>query len=643
MVLDTRVPGNLAQLFASGFQQAQRRQQASRQEQRLEDALGLRREQFQAEQQRLDRQDRVDEQVLSGLEPLELPGQAAGGPQPAARSAGVSPEVAQAGQQARARGQQLQQRAQQLQAASTVANILSVRDPRLRGLAFKRALPLIGVDPKSEEGRNAQEVVRALGEGQLGTARQLLSNVLRQGVPPREALALLNDPNALAQGARIAEQQGDQARAVDQLRASGVLPPAEGPQRQGGQQATTAPAPTATEAAGQPGARGAQPAQQLAAVPAQIQRLQQAEDETLRRLELAQGAGASERATDALRTRLDRIQGARDRLVNRSASNMVRGALTSGRADALTAVRDRLLALPRTEQVADSLEMVDSALEQARTGETGPLVSLFNVDTGEVISRRRDDPEVNTLVERGFVTVSDGDALEQLRGINKERGRDLSNTEAAARNFIATANDALTLLNEQPDVNTFVGQAGALVNDLRAEARAVGRALNLEFESSVLDPASYEDTFAELGIDNRRMQSMVTSLAFQAAAARGQTGRAVSDRDVQRFVREVGASASDPRAFAATLRGVAQRVDREFRIRHEVTTGEPFEGSLGLDRLPGGPPRQRPGGGQVEVPDFENAPVEAVRQFVEQSSEAELNALTAEERAVIEARLRRGE
>jgi len=163
----------------------------------------------------------------------------------------------------------------------------------------------------------------------------------------------------------------------------------------------------------------------------------------------------------------------------------------------------------------------------------------------------------------------------------------LRDSEVAAKTFIATAGDAIRLLEQSPDVNTFVAGAANLVNSLQQEASAIGRSFGVDFDAGILDPATHSNTFDRLGIQNAQVKSLVTSLAFQAAAAAGQTGRGVSDRDVRRFIEEIGANSADPRAFASTIRDVASRVDRGFRINFSTRANREFEGDLGLEALGG--------------------------------------------------------
>lgn len=173
-----------------------------------------------------------------------------------------------------------------------------------------------------------------------------------------------------------------------------------------------------------------------------------------------------------------------------------------------------------------------------------------------------------------------------LKPVGSTESRSLRDAEVATRNFVGTAGDALKLLQENPDINTFMGRAAGIVNDLQQEAGAFARGMGLEFDVSTLDPSKHKDTFDDLGIDNARMKSLITSLAFQAAAASGQTGRSVSDRDVQRFIREIGASSADPRAFSQVLNDLAGRTVRNFQTNLAVRTGREIQDDLGVSDLP---------------------------------------------------------
>lgn len=163
--------------------------------------------------------------------------------------------------------------------------------------------------------------------------------------------------------------------------------------------------------------------------------------------------------------------------------------------------------------------------------------------------------------------------------------RALNDQQVAATNFIGAAGDMITLLSETQDANTLAAGAARVFNDLQQNVGAIARAVGADI--SLSEPGTFSSDFDELGIRSSQTQGLITSLAFQAAAAdAGQTGRAVSNRDVQRFIQTIGANNQDPRAFAQNLQDVAGRIDRGFRNSFEVRTQREFGGDLGLSQLP---------------------------------------------------------
>jgi len=211
-------------------------------------------------------------------------------------------------------------------------------------------------------------------------------------------------------------------------------------------------------------------------------------------------------------------------------------------------------------------------------------ITLLTDDKGNFFDTQGNPVEVapTTRIIEGSSLTGGADEL----GITNSEAIKLRDAEVSTKTFISSVGDALNILQETPDINTFIGGAAAIVNNLQQEARAIGRSLGVDIDESLLDPSTHSSTFDELGIQNQRMRSLINALAFQAAAASGQTGRSVSDRDVTRFIREIGADAADPRAFARVLRDVADRSARNFLINFETRTGGEFESSLGLDQLP---------------------------------------------------------
>jgi len=203
--------------------------------------------------------------------------------------------------------------------------------------------------------------------------------------------------------------------------------------------------------------------------------------------------------------------------------------------------------------------------------EVGTVIGQVDEDSGRVFFRGQDVTEQARFAPQQVEQGEPGDF-----SLKQKQEFDLRETRAQAKIFAKSAEDAVSLLESNPDINTFVARGSALINDLQQEGRSIARAAGVDFDEEVLDPTQYGEQFEDLGVDNRRLQGLVTNLAFTAAAAQGQTGRAVSNRDIERFIGEIGASASDPQAFAATLRDSVNRTVRGLRIRSQELAGEDF-------------------------------------------------------------------
>lgn len=184
----------------------------------------------------------------------------------------------------------------------------------------------------------------------------------------------------------------------------------------------------------------------------------------------------------------------------------------------------------------------------------------------------------------------------------------LRDSQVASTAVIASVNDMLQILDENPNINTIVSSAAAFANNIRAEARALGNATGTRAEvESLINPDKFTSEFQELGIRNREMQSLVNSLAYTVARANDPGGR-LSDLDVKNAIKEIGATSADPVAFSRVLRNVAARTERNFRIDYRTRTGQEFTGDLGLGNLPSG-------GAATPTP---TDPLEEARQWLQE-------------------------
>ena len=83
-----------------------------------------------------------------------------------------------------------------------------------------------------------------------------------------------------------------------------------------------------------------------------------------------------------------------------------------------------------------------------------------------------------------------------------------------------------------------------------------------------------------LGQQSVQMQSMLIGLAYQAAKAEGQKGRDVSNADIERFMRQLGATSSDPVTLEAVLTRLSKEAQDRFATQYSFIRNEPWQGSF---------------------------------------------------------------
>lgn len=227
-------------------------------------------------------------------------------------------------------------------------------------------------------------------------------------------------------------------------------------------------------------------------------------------------------------------------------------------------------------------------------GEAREIVSIAEpfaeAQTALAEQRRRAQRFISSDV--GIVDIGDPDNPEvvinapgaEIGGLtSSQRGKqlaDLQEREIALETARATANDLKRLITENP---ASIGAAGSFsrgATSMIAQAQNFANLMGFDISAS-LNPEEYNDAFKrakdknispveKAALDSAVVRSNVTSLAYAAAAASGQTGRDVSNRDVERFIEEIGASTGNPEAFSLVLDDFVGRLERNLRIREQV-------------------------------------------------------------------------
>lgn len=162
-----------------------------------------------------------------------------------------------------------------------------------------------------------------------------------------------------------------------------------------------------------------------------------------------------------------------------------------------------------------------------------------------------------------------------IRTRTKKEAEELRAADIATRQSQATIQDIIERVEGNPELISAAGAISRGAETLASQIDGLAKLSGIDIDASrnVSDYTDILNSFEGEAIKSAEIQSAVVNLAFSAAASSGQTGRAVSDRDVERFMREIGASTGSPETFVAVLKSFGERLQRNFDIRREVIAG----------------------------------------------------------------------
>jgi len=188
-------------------------------------------------------------------------------------------------------------------------------------------------------------------------------------------------------------------------------------------------------------------------------------------------------------------------------------------------------------------------------------------------------PETATIVGLNL-QASDEEGLPQK---TKDR---LNNAQLGVENYTDLANEAIGVFNENPNVNTLAAEGSRLFRNLRTEFDSLLNVTGIELEeglskNDLFDLDRYDSTFQDIGLENAALKPLYLSLAIQNAQAEAdQTGRALSDTDITRFLEQQGTNASDPEVATEILSRNVNRLQRKFKRQYRIETGNKFGSEL---------------------------------------------------------------
>jgi hypothetical protein len=145
----------------------------------------------------------------------------------------------------------------------------------------------------------------------------------------------------------------------------------------------------------------------------------------------------------------------------------------------------------------------------------------------------------------------------------------------------AMSDQAVTMMNQVVDEPAMISKVGVVprfLENMSAELSAIGQGFGLTWESA--DPLEDFD-FGGFAAHSTAFKNVLLDFAITYAATQGQSNRALSDKDFDRFLKIVGSDISNPNAFIFNMASLMSKTQRSFNIMHNRLQGFPYEAAFG--------------------------------------------------------------
>jgi hypothetical protein len=182
------------------------------------------------------------------------------------------------------------------------------------------------------------------------------------------------------------------------------------------------------------------------------------------------------------------------------------------------------------------------------------------------------DGKIKNMPMQGSIEIGVQGQFKDFESTVNTVKTDLLTRDVNTRKAISAIGNAINFVQDNPAANTITAGVAAFTNEVKAE---INGALSILGKGKIDDPSvlnlgTYDSTFEELGIKSNVLKSKFLDLAYVVAAARGQKGRALSDKDIDRFIRIIGSGSADYKSVVATLTDLQKRLADEYAIEHNV-------------------------------------------------------------------------
>ena len=155
----------------------------------------------------------------------------------------------------------------------------------------------------------------------------------------------------------------------------------------------------------------------------------------------------------------------------------------------------------------------------------------------------------------------------------------LQNSEVATRNALGVIDRTINFISDNPAANTLIGSVASFTSETLNEVQAAFSVMGLGTLESpdVLDVNNPEyqailnsPSFLQLGEASAVAKSKLLTIAYMVAAAEDQTGRALSDKDIAKFMKISGVEYGKGKTMVAVLNSVKENLGAKYSNEHNV-------------------------------------------------------------------------
>lgn len=180
------------------------------------------------------------------------------------------------------------------------------------------------------------------------------------------------------------------------------------------------------------------------------------------------------------------------------------------------------------------------------------------------VAQANGDEETAQLIQEDLKSNSAGILSDSKESATIEK---IMNTEIGLRNLVDNVGSGLELLNNKETLTGAVGDLGAFASNLKGNIAQL-RQFDGVYDEYLADVGRYDDTFDRIGINDAKLRSLVTDLAYSYIASKGDARP--SDADMKRAIQQFGGNIGNKNAMQKTMVDVVQRAAGSFQNTHKV-------------------------------------------------------------------------